>query len=239
LSGGHFLLATAAPPVESDYLLIWGVKARMFLAAAGIDWSYLEAPLNGPSHPDYPLHLPLLYDVYALVHGSWPEAWTGFPTFAFGFAALLAVRGLLADELPKLARVVATLILMPLLFSPFIGIGEAPLIAYAAIGVLYVKRGVAQSSRHEIITGAVFLGLAAWSKNEGLSLIGAVVIGMIVARRFGLLPATGDTRRALNALLRTRDDGTLAAALRDPGFDPIRGEPRFRDILRAVAPDGQ
>jgi hypothetical protein len=51
--------------------------------------------------------------------------------------------------------------------------------------------------------------------------------------------ATGDTRRALNALLRTRDDGTLAAALRDPGFDPIRGEPRFRDILRAVAPDGQ
>ncbi|HUQ81252.1 MAG TPA: protein kinase [Gemmatimonadaceae bacterium] len=51
--------------------------------------------------------------------------------------------------------------------------------------------------------------------------------------------ATGDTRRALNALLRTRDDGTLEAALKDPGFDPIRGEPRFRDILRAVAPDAQ
>ena len=45
----------------------------------------------------------------------------------------------------------------------------------------------------------------------------------------------GDTRRALNALLRTRDDGTLEATLKDPGFDPIRGEPRFRDILRAVA----
>ena len=51
--------------------------------------------------------------------------------------------------------------------------------------------------------------------------------------------AAGDSRRALNALLRTRDDGTLAATLKDPGFDPIRGEPRFRDILRAVAPDGQ
>jgi Tfp pilus assembly protein PilF len=51
--------------------------------------------------------------------------------------------------------------------------------------------------------------------------------------------AAGDTKRALNALLRTRDDGTLAATLRDPGFDPIRGEPRFRDILRAVAPDAQ
>lgn len=51
--------------------------------------------------------------------------------------------------------------------------------------------------------------------------------------------AMGDSRRALNALLRTRDDGTLAATLKDPGFDPIRGEPRFRDILRAVAPDAQ
>ena len=51
--------------------------------------------------------------------------------------------------------------------------------------------------------------------------------------------AAGDSKRALNALLRTRDDGTLAATLKDPGFDAIRGEPRFRDILRAVAPDGQ
>ncbi len=49
--------------------------------------------------------------------------------------------------------------------------------------------------------------------------------------------AAGDTKRALNALLRTRDDGTLAVTLKDPGFDAIRGEPRFRDILRAVAPD--
>jgi predicted Zn-dependent protease len=51
--------------------------------------------------------------------------------------------------------------------------------------------------------------------------------------------AIGDTRRALNALLRTRDDGTLAATLKDPGFDAIRGEPRLRDILRTVAPDSQ
>ena len=49
----------------------------------------------------------------------------------------------------------------------------------------------------------------------------------------------GDSRRALTALLKTRDDGTLATALKDPAFDPIRGEPRFRDILRAVAPDPQ
>ncbi|MFL6245944.1 MAG: hypothetical protein ACJ74H_07975 [Thermoanaerobaculia bacterium] len=189
LAGGHFLVATIAPPIESDYLLLWGVKARMFLAAGGIDWSYLEAPLNVTAHPDYPLLLPLLYDTYAIVHGSWPEAWMGFVTFAFGLAGLLVLRSLLADEMPKLARAVTTLVVMPVMFSPFIGIGEGPLIAYATIGVLFVRRGIARASRADVIAGAVFLGLAAWSKNEGLALIGVVAFAMIVARSYRLLPA--------------------------------------------------
>ena len=189
LTGGHFLLATVAAPIENDYLLIWGVKARMFFATRGVDWAYLESPLNVPSHPDYPLHVPLLYDVQALVNGSWPEATAGFATFACGLAALVAVRGLLADEMSKLARALTTLILMPLLFSPYIGIAEGPLIAYATVGVLYVRRGVARDSHAEVVKGAVFLGLAAWTKNEGLSLIVVVAFALVVARKLRLLPA--------------------------------------------------
>lgn len=187
--GGHLILATVAAPIENDYLLIWGVKARVFLAARGIDWAWLETPLNVTAHPDYPLLVPLLYDVHALVHGTWPEASVGFATFACALAALLALRGLLADELPKLARALMTLLLMPLVFSPYIGIAEGPLIAYATIGVLYVRRGVMRDSYAEVVTGSVFLGLAAWTKNEGLSLIAVVVIALIVARRPRLLSA--------------------------------------------------
>jgi hypothetical protein len=187
LVGGHFRLATAAPPIESDYLLIWGVKARMFLAAGGIDWKFLEAPLNVTAHPDYPLLLPFLYDVQAIFHGSWPEAWTGFVTFAFGLAALLTVRNLLAEELSPLARSAATLILMPLLFAPYIGIAEGPLIAYATAGVLRVRRGVLTSSRTDVLLGATFLGFAAWCKNEGLALIFAVAVGLVLARAWRML----------------------------------------------------
>lgn len=189
LAGGHALLATLAPPIENDYLLIWGVKARMFLAAAGIDWTFLEAPLNVTSHPDYPLLVPLLYDVYALASGIWPEGSTGFVTFCFGAAATLALRGLLAREMSRIARALATLILMPLLFSPYIGLAEGPLIAYVTIGVLYLRRGALDTIRGDVFAGAVFLGLAAWTKNEGLSLIAAAAFALLIARKWRLLIA--------------------------------------------------
>jgi hypothetical protein len=212
LIGGHALLATAAPPFENDYLLIWGVKARVFFAAHGIDWHFLQAPLNVTSHPDYPLLVPFVYDVQALVHGAWTDQWLGLTTFLFGLAALLAIRGLLADDLPRLHRAVTTLIVMPVLFSPYIGLAEGPLIAYATVGMLYVRRGVRRQvsatgdsspegtaaptpdTRHptpasDVLRGAIFLGLAASAKNEGLALIGAVVLAMIAARAVRLLPS--------------------------------------------------
>ena len=187
LAGGHALLATLAPPIENDYLLIWGVKARVFLASAGIDWTYLEAPLNVTSHPDYPLLLPLLYDAHAIVIGAWPGASIGLVTFAFGAAATLAVRGLLAREMSRPARAVTTAILMPLLFSPYIGLAEGPLIAYVTIGVLYVRRGSLDAIRGDVFAGAVFLGLAAWTKNEGLSLIAVAAFALILVRKWRLL----------------------------------------------------
>lgn len=184
---GHFLLATAAEPFETDYLLIWGVKARMFLSAGGIDWTFLREPLNPAMHGGYPVLVPLIYDAYAVVIGAWPEL-VGFVTFACGAAALLAFRSSLSDDMPKLERAVATLILMPLVFSPFIGMAEGPLIAYALVGVLRIRRGIVHSRRADVFAGAVFLGLAASCKNEGLSLIAAVAVAMLAARAWRSLP---------------------------------------------------
>jgi hypothetical protein len=188
LLGGHALLATVAPPFENDYLLLWGVKARVFFAAHGIDWRFLETPLNVTTHPDYPLLVPFVYDVQAILHGAWIDQGLGLTTFLFGLAALLAIRGLLADELPKLARAIATAIVMPVVFSPYIGLAEGPLIAYATVGLLYVRRGIRDARRADVLRGALFLGLAASAKNEGLAFIGAVVLGMLAAKAFRLLP---------------------------------------------------
>jgi hypothetical protein len=181
LIGGYARLALAAPPIENDYLLIWGVKAKEFFFAGGIDWAWLESPINYTTHPDYPVLLPLLYDAFALVTGGWSDRWIGIITVAYGVAALLVVRGALADELPKPWRVIATAALMPLVFSPYIGMAEAPLIAYALAGLLRIRRG-------DTLGGAVFLGFAAFTKNEGLTLIVAVALALVVAKRWREIP---------------------------------------------------
>src|SRR5205823_1989070 len=54
--------ATIAPLWEWDFWAIWGLEARVFLEAGGIDWRFLTSPWNTFAHPDYPLLLPLAYD---------------------------------------------------------------------------------------------------------------------------------------------------------------------------------
>ena len=181
LIAGYTKLALAAPPIENDYLLIWGVKAKEFFFARGIDWPWLESPINHTAHPDYPILLPLVYDAYALVTGGWSDRWIGIITVAYGIAALLVVRGMLAEELPKPWRAIATAALMPLVFSPYVGMAEGPLIAYALAGLLRIRRG-------DTLRGAVFLGFAAFTKNEGLTLIVAAAVALIAARRWKELP---------------------------------------------------
>jgi hypothetical protein len=180
LIGGYAKLALAAPPIENDYLLIWGVKAKEFFHSRGIDWPWLELTTNYTSHPDYPVLLPLVYDAFALLGGGWSDRWLGAITVAYGIAALLIARGMM-DELPLPWRVLATAALMPLVFSPYAGMAEAPLIAYALAGLLFVRRG-------ETVRGAIYLGFAAFTKNEGLTLVVAVAIALVVARRLRDLP---------------------------------------------------
>jgi hypothetical protein len=52
--------------------------------------------------------------------------------------------------------------------------------AFGCAGLLLIRRGDAASIR----IGAVLLGFAAWSKNEGVALIGVTLAALLLARRF-------------------------------------------------------
>jgi len=171
LIAGYARFATMAPPVEIDFICIWGLKAQKFLVAHGIDWNFLAQPYNAFAHADYPILVPLAYDFQAIVAGGWIDRWAGALNIGCGIAALLIIR----SELKGWKGAVAGLILMPLVFSPYIGDAEGPLIAYSIAGVLGLRRG------ESITRAAVFLGLAASCKNEGLTLIAAVALAMLIA----------------------------------------------------------
>jgi hypothetical protein len=186
LAAGYALFATVGPAAEADFITIWGVKARELWMAGGIDWRFLENPFNEFAHVDYPILLPLILDVQTVIRGSWDARWLGALHVAFGLAAVLAVRAFIEEETDdSVLAAAATLALASIAFSPWIGLAEGPLVASGTVGLLYVRRGVLGSDSAGILRGALFLGIAGSFKNEGVALIAAVAVGLLLtAPRF-------------------------------------------------------
>jgi hypothetical protein len=182
LLAGYASFATTAPLWEVDYLVDFGFKGRAFWEARGLDWSVLETAMHRVIHPDYPPLLPLVDDLFAVVRGGWPIETIGIVTVVFAVALLLVVHRLALEETGSpAAAAFVTLALVPFAASPWIGLGEGPLVAYATAGLLLVRRG-------RLTAGAVMLGLAASTKNEGLTLVVAAALGLACARRARELP---------------------------------------------------
>jgi hypothetical protein len=159
------VFALYAPPYEWDFYGIWGIKGRWFFDVRGIDWTYLQ---THSSHPDYPLLLPLLFDFAAIVSGGWNDMAFGWLYVALCASFILIVRG----EAGSLAAIAVA---FPAL-NPWIGLAEAPVMAFGCAALVFLRR-------EQYGLGAVMLGFAAWTKNEGLALIVAAAIALLIARR--------------------------------------------------------
>jgi len=174
---GYALYATLAPPPEFDYLADWGLKARAFFEIRGIDWQLLARAIPRDTHPDYPLLLPLTYDVIAVLRNGWSDAHLGIVHVVFAAALLLVIHESVIEETrSRIAAAFVTFALVPLAATPWIGMAEGPFIAYGTAALLLIRRG-------DMTMGAVLLGLAASTKNEGLTLIAAAAIGLLCAGR--------------------------------------------------------
>jgi hypothetical protein len=185
---GYGLLATVAPLWEFDFLSDWGLKAKVFLLAKGIDWNFLAASTYRNVHPDYPLLLPMSFDVVALLGGGWDGRWVGLLYPAFATAALLVCfddlsEGAAGEGNRPLFVAIASLSLVPLLASPWIGIADGPFVALATAALLMIRRALRWDNTDSLTAGAILLGCAAFTKNEGLALVIAAAAGLVVARR--------------------------------------------------------
>src|SRR5438128_6040793 len=179
---GYAFYATLAPPWEWDFWVIWGMKARVFLEHGGIDWRFLESPWNAYVHPDYPLLVPLNFDFVGLLNRGWDDRWLGFLFVAWAVALLLIVRDLAGRETTPAGAALVTLAAATIAVNRYVGMAEGPLIAFGSAGVLYIRGALQSKKPSDWLHGALLLGLAANVKNEGLALLIAVLIALLVVR---------------------------------------------------------
>jgi len=176
----YALYATLAPLWEWDFWAIWGLKAKVFLEIGGVDWRFLESHWNAFAHTDYPLLVPLNFDFGAMVNGGWSDRWLGLLFVAWGMALLLIIRDLASRETTPFFSSLLTLSLASLAFSGYVGLAEGTFIAFGSAGVLFVRSALLDDDVVAWRHGALMLGFAANCKNEGMALLVAVTIAVIV-----------------------------------------------------------
>ena len=82
-------------------------------------------PPDASVHPDYPLLLPLTYDVIAVLRNGWNDAHLGIVHVAFAAALLLVFHGSALDETrSRIAAAFIAIALVPLAATPWIGMAE-------------------------------------------------------------------------------------------------------------------
>lgn len=186
---GHALYSTAGPRIDSDFHEIWGLKGRVFYESGGVDWRFLRSETTFHNHPDYPPVLPLLFAAAGVMNGAWEDAELGLFGTAAGVALLLITEGVLRRRHAGSWLVgPAVLALTPLALTPWGGNADGLLLAFGAAAVLLVREGIEEGAGQALFAGSVLLGLAALTKNEGMAMIVALALALLIGPAAGRRP---------------------------------------------------
>ena len=192
-------IASKKPHGEWDAWASWNMKAR-FLFRGEEHWSSVFSNLLWYSGADYPLLLP------ASVAGCWTIAGNDTPavpalialsftiaTAGVLFASVTALRGLIQGSLAGL-----TILMTPsFVLHGTSQYADVPLSFFlvASIALLHIHESRPRMDRRLLLLSGVMGGLAAWTKNEGLLFVMALVVSRFVVD----LPTLG-LRESLNRI---------------------------------------
>ena len=171
----------AVPAFGWDFRYIWGLKARAFALAGGLDTGWLAWPGHGFAHPAYPPAWSFLIAagvVLGASAGAAAAAWQ-----ALLAAALAAACWELAAGASSWARALAAVAAAcsPALLDPVHSGYAEPLLAFLAAAALLGLRGLPERAPGSAALLVLAAGTLALVKHEGLALAVALVIGAAVA----------------------------------------------------------
>jgi hypothetical protein len=158
-----------------DYFFIWGFKARLFFVENGIPWSFLRTLPNDFSHPDYPLLVPLLFDVPSVLTSRFDPRFFALIDTILGAALLVIAYRCLRDEFTSNEAALGTLALSGSALLPWVGFADGPLVAFAGSAALLIRRYL-RGHAPTLAVAVTLLSFAAMTKNEGMAFFVAVCI---------------------------------------------------------------
>ncbi|MEM6796237.1 MAG: hypothetical protein AAF725_19865 [Acidobacteriota bacterium] len=188
-----FTSAWLTPGLGWDGLAIWGLKAKTLADTGTLSLAAMQHPSALPSHPEYPLHVPLLGGLAGRLDAGGFDERTLPLLAALDFAAIAWILLLaLARRLPGVwaGACAAGGLLVPLAWSELaegkadLSVALCLLAAVVAFGRWLESEGA--ESEGWLALGAIAAGLAAWSKQEGLvwcALLWALVLALTPAGR--------------------------------------------------------
>jgi hypothetical protein len=160
-------LMGAHPHGSWDAWSIWNLRAR-FLASPGVEWWNAFDPALAWSHPDYPLLLPAAVARAWVLSGTTLAAWPAAISLAFGILTIFTVAG----SLWRLGGAMAAALGLALLAVPaFVTqathqLADIPVGYFAVLALVLLHPSAPGPARLGL--AGFSLGLAAWTKNEGL-----------------------------------------------------------------------
>lgn len=212
--------SVAQPMSTTDYLGIWGFKAKIIFETGAIPSRLFHDPALFWSHPEYPLLPSLMLAALARTAGGWNDQALAIVYPAFQAATVLAVFGFLARRRSTLSAAAAaclTACFFPLYSPVNIGTAEIPL----ALGIVllcsavldFAERDGARARVRVLVASLFCAGL----KQEGT--LFAVLVSL------ALVPVLGLRKARIGSVLLLGPALLNAVALR-----AVRGPVQGRDL---------
>ena len=200
-----FTLSALAEPIwATDFLAIWGLKAKTIFFASGIPETLFRDPALAWSHPEYPLFLPLLFASLAAFARDWNDRALALLYPALHLATILAAYGFLSRRVNRMAGAVAAALVglfLPLYRAGHVGMADIPL----AFGLVLLSCAFLDARETSSPSVWVRLALAslfcAATKQEGLLYVVLLAATWLLARRRVDSAGRAATTVALAALL--------------------------------------
>ena len=160
----------------TDPVQIWSVKGYGISHVGSI----FGAKSWGVHDLAYPLNIPLQVSIFHLINGDvLPGSKLIYPLFSFSLFATLYIflRNKQVDQEASLLGVLLVASVPIFFFHSVSGFANLPYTFYLVAGTLWAYKGVSESRASDQLIGSLLLGLAAWTRPEGIVFcVGTLVI---------------------------------------------------------------